>query len=140
MTYSLRAVFNVILLVGLGLSVLTQWGGGDAQAAANPDLATDVQQFASRCEQALTTHNHDFSAKVSVGDGCACLARELAETHNADLVSAETLLVSLVESPVDSQMTEPDWADIAAKAGLSDIALGHLLQASHAALGMCGRA
>ncbi|MEL6839151.1 MAG: hypothetical protein AAFP85_07645 [Pseudomonadota bacterium] len=135
-----RTVLTIVILAGFGLNLLTQWGGGQAKAAVNHGLDDDAQEFATQCEQTLDMNDHDFAAKVSVSDGCACLARELTQTYRADLVAAQILLTGVVETPLHSPMAGPDWSGIANQAGMTDAALGALLQSSYAALGTCGQA
>ncbi len=137
MVYVCRSVLTVFLLAGLGLNVFTQFDGGTAAASTQNGLTSDAQVYANACQTALQSYDHDFAPNVSVSEGCACLAREMSDRHVADLAAAEVLLVGIIAEPLHS--AAPDWAGIAAQAGISDTTLGALLQASYAAVGLCGQ-
>ncbi|MDX8347704.1 hypothetical protein SLH49_06870 [Cognatiyoonia sp. IB215446] len=139
MRYLIRSIMTGIVMAGLGLNLLTQWDGGQAEAAVLPMLTHEANSFANQCAQTLDAYDHDFAPSVSVADGCTCLAQEMSRSHASDLPAAGIVLTGIVAHPTDGAAREPDWQGIAARAGISDAHLGALLQSSYTAVGICGR-
>ena len=137
MIYLFRSLLTIFALSGFALNALTQLAGGAAAASTQTALVPEAQVLARSCETTLQSHGHDFAPEVDVAQGCACFARELTYTHQADLAAAEVLLVGVISSPPEN--ATPDWNAIAAQAGIADADLGRLLQASHQAMGVCGQ-
>ncbi len=119
-----------------GLTKVEQQGHAAALAPAGAQSFT-IQTFAASCQQVLRQYDHDFSANVSVADGCGCFANAVAQDSSADLLTTSRLLREVVAS--DSAQT-PDWSTIAQTVGVDDRTLGHLLQVTNTAIGACMQA
>jgi hypothetical protein len=140
MGYLIKSITMVGVVTGLWVGLFAQNGQGLAAASTQHGLSQEAQTFANDCQNALHTYGHDFAPQMSVSQGCDCLAGQLEQTNGADFGAARVILVGLISYPAGPSASEPDWATIALDAGITDLMLGHLLQASHAAMGQCIKA
>lgn len=140
MGYQFKSIATTFVFLGLGLAFFAQNGSGLAEASTRTTLSQDAQAFATTCQNALHDHDRAFSSDVGPAQGCACLASQIAQTDNRDFTATSVLLAGVIAHSETSDISEPDWAAIATDAGISDLKLGELLQASYTAIGSCSAA
>lgn len=143
------------------MNTIAQFGGGLALVAVavvigsnaiKADRAEAISRFAlteqelpvmQACEDTVSRHNIEFVSGVPNITGCACIARELADTVSGRDLATVTAVTEIVISGGDSETTpaafEAALFSAQAEHGLSALSLERHVEQATTAIGHCSK-